>query len=198
MNSKNILSAIAIIIILIGVYFYFKHNQDKYLTVNNYEQCISAGYPILDSYPQTCKTPDNRIFTNPNQQVSTPIETAITTATSSTPTTSTSTDKSNLIKVDNITVSQIVTSPLTIKGQARGTWYFEASFPVELMDGNGKQITMKPAQAQGEWMTTDFVPFTVTLTFSKPTTATGTLILHKDNPSGDPSRDDSLRIPVRF
>ena len=92
----------------------------------------------------------------------------------------------------------VVKSPLTVKGEARGNWYFEASFPVKLLDANGNQLAIIPAQAQGEWMTTNFVPFQGTLTFSTPTTATGTLVFEKDNPSGLPEHDDSYSIPVRF
>ncbi len=91
-----------------------------------------------------------------------------------------------------------VTSPLVVSGRARGNWYFEASFPVKLLDGNGNQIVIAPAQAQGDWMTTDYVPFSVTLTFPTPATATGTLILQKDNPSGEPQFDDYVSIPVTF
>ena len=47
-------------------------------------------------------------------------------------------------------------------------------------------------------MTTDFVPFSVTLTFVKPATATGTLVLQKDNPSGLPEHDASVEMPVQF
>lgn len=106
-------------------------------------------------------------------------------------------------KADLITVSAPVPgsqigNPLTVTGKARGPWYFEASFPVKLLDSNGTQLALKPAQAQGEWMTTDFVPFTVTLTYPTPATATGTLILMKDNPSGEAQFDDFLTIPVIF
>ncbi len=91
-----------------------------------------------------------------------------------------------------------VGSPLTITGRARGNWYFEASFPVRLLDANGKELAVKAAQATGDWMTTEYVPFSVTLTFTKPTTPTGTLILKKDNPSGLPQNEDSVSIPVTF
>jgi hypothetical protein len=105
---------------------------------------------------------------------------------------------SDLIVVDLPQISAEISSPLAISGKARGKWYFEASFPVKLLDGNGKQIAIAPAQAQGEWMTQDFVPFSVTLTFEKPTTATGTLVLQKDNPSDMRELDDSISIPVVF
>ncbi|MFA6523204.1 MAG: Gmad2 immunoglobulin-like domain-containing protein [Candidatus Peribacteraceae bacterium] len=91
-----------------------------------------------------------------------------------------------------------VTSPFTVSGKARGTWFFEASFPVKLLDGNGNEIVSAPAQASGDWMTTDFVPFSVTLTFTPPSTPTGTLVLQKDNPSGLPENDASVEMPVQF
>lgn len=91
-----------------------------------------------------------------------------------------------------------VASPLVVSGRARGNWYFEASFPVKLLDGNGNELVVTPAQAQGDWMTVDYVPFSVTLTFPTPATATGTLILQKDNPSGEPQFDDFVSIPVTF
>lgn len=91
-----------------------------------------------------------------------------------------------------------ITSPLVVRGEARGNWYFEASFPVLLRDANGKELVVKPAQAQGEWMTTEFVPFEVTLNFAKPTTKTGTLILEKDNPSGLLEHAAQIEIPVVF
>lgn len=92
----------------------------------------------------------------------------------------------------------IVSSPLTLLGKARGMWYFEASFPVELYDANGNLIATSIATAEGEWMTEEFVPFTSTVTFDNPVTDTGVLVLKKDNPSGDPERDDSLTLKVRF
>jgi len=93
----------------------------------------------------------------------------------------------------------IISSPLKITGKARGPWYFEASFPIELTDSTGKIIARGIAQAQDDWMTENFVPFTAELIFTKPLDGnTGTLILKKDNPSGDPRFDDSRRIQIRF
>ena len=92
----------------------------------------------------------------------------------------------------------VVKSPLTVSGEARGNWYFEASFPVKILDANGNQLGIIPAQAQSEWMTTDFVPFSTSLVFSTSTTDTGTLVLEKDNPSGLPEHADEVRIPIRF
>jgi hypothetical protein len=92
-----------------------------------------------------------------------------------------------------------ITSPLTVTGRARGSFYFEASFPVKLKNASGTVIAQGPAQAQSDWMTSDFVPFTTTLTFpAQPAGSTGTLVLLNDNPSGDPAKQLELDIPVQF
>lgn len=103
-----------------------------------------------------------------------------------------------LIRVEVPRQNAMVRSPFSVSGEARGTWYFEASFPVRLLDADGTVLAATPAQAQGDWMTDAFVPFKVTLTFKEPKGVTGVLVLKKDNPSGDPARDDEIRIPVRF
>lgn len=104
----------------------------------------------------------------------------------------------DLIRVTAPEIGELIKSPLTVTGEARGPWYFEASFPVKLLDEDGTEIAAEPAQAQGEWMTEEFVPFSATLSFSAPKGKIGTVVLMKDNPSGDPSKDDSVSIPVRF
>lgn len=92
-----------------------------------------------------------------------------------------------------------ITTPLMVTGSARGTWYFEGSFPIALADSNGNIIGSGQGVAQGDWMTNDFVPFTATIDFTLPTDTphqNGTLILKQDNPSGLPQHEDTLEIPI--
>ncbi|PJA47408.1 hypothetical protein CO172_01455 [Candidatus Uhrbacteria bacterium CG_4_9_14_3_um_filter_36_7] len=92
-----------------------------------------------------------------------------------------------------------VTSPLVIEGQARGMWFFEASFPVVLKDVQGNIIAQGIATALDDWMSEDFVPFRASLVFtSLPQAGAGTLILQKDNPSGLPENDALVEVPVIF
>ena len=127
--------------------------------------------------------------------VTPPVTTPITTPPITTPEI---TGKEDLITLSAPTSGQTIQSPLTIEGSARGTWYFEASFPVELQDANGNLIASTAAQAQGDWMTENFVPFKATLDFTVPSTETGFLVLKKDNPSGLPANDNELKVPVKF
>lgn len=91
-----------------------------------------------------------------------------------------------------------ISSPVSVKGEARGFWYFEASFPIRVVDATGKVLGTGIAQAQGEWMTTEFVPFALDIPFETPETPTGEIIFEKDNPSGLPENADEWRVPVRF
>lgn len=98
-----------------------------------------------------------------------------------------------------VTPGQAVSNPLILSGRARGYWYFEASFPVRLVDQSGAVLAEVPAQAMGDWMTEDFVPWSVTLSYpAQPSGTQGFLILRNDNPSGEPERDRSVTIPVIF
>ena len=91
-----------------------------------------------------------------------------------------------------------VQKTFTVSGMAPGNWFFEASFPIRLVDQNDKLISLTHAEALGDWMTSEFVPFTATITFPPQTNVKGTLILNNDNPSGLPENDKEVRIIVRF
>jgi len=109
-----------------------------------------------------------------------------------------SSPKGEIIKILTPQKDTLVNSPISLKGQVRGTWSFEGSFPVVVLDANGKELVNSFATLNGDWMTTEYVPFTANLIFSKPETATGKIILKKDNPSDNRALDDQLEITVKF
>src|SRR3989344_3568458 len=151
---------------------------DAGFIITSFSECADAGYAVMESYPRQCRTPNGQTFTEEIDNKK---------------------DKSNLIRVLSPRPSEEIMSPLIITGEARGTWYFEASFPIVLVGWDGLIIAEGHAQAQGEWMTEEFVPFKATLIFKAPTYKNyGTLILRKDNPSGLPEHDDAIEIPVLF
>lgn len=145
--------------------------------INSFADCLAAGYPIMESYPRQCRTADGRNFV---EDIGNEL------------------DKRDLITVSNPRPGNMVQSPLTISGQARGNWYFEATFPIAIYDANGRELGRHYAEAEGDWMTTEFVPFKASLEFSQPTTRTGNLVLERSNASGLPENDDQLIIPVTF
>ncbi len=105
----------------------------------------------------------------------------------------------DLVILNNPKAGEYISSPVKIEGMARGNWFFEASFPVVIVDWDGLIIGEGIAQAQGEWMTSEYVPFKAEVVFTKPNVKNnGSIILRKDNPSGLPEYDDAFEVPVFF
>jgi hypothetical protein len=95
----------------------------------------------------------------------------------------------------------VIASPAMISGMVTGGgWFFEASFPVKILDADGTVLGTGQAQAQPaeNWTSTGTVAFIAKIVFKTPHSVTGTIVLSKDNPSGTPANDESLNIPVRF
>ena len=71
--------------------------------------------------------------------------------------------------------------------------------PIVVVDWDGRIIGEGYAEALGEWMTEEFVPFAGTVTFDVPDyKERGAVIFQKNNPSGLPEHDGALEIPVTF
>lgn len=102
------------------------------------------------------------------------------------------------IRVISPRSNDVIKSPVKIQGEAKGTWYSEGSFPVSIMGENGAILGRGVAEAKGDWMTTEFVPFEVTIDFIVSSDASGSIVLSKDNPSGLPENDARVMIPIRF
>jgi hypothetical protein len=155
-----------------------------------------------------------KMFTPKHAGVSTSAtSTAQTTTTTNeisiTATSTSATSTADLISISYPQANDAVASPLKVNGQARGNWYFEASFPVTVVDWDGKIIGQGNARANPpagkDWMTSDFVPFEGTINFTKPKCAVGVdyckhgaIIFKKDNPSDMRQFDASVEIPVVF
>lgn len=183
--NKITLAIVVTVLILLGILMTIFYVQEKSAVqaINSFVGCAENGYPVMKSYPRQCITPDGRNFVEEIKP------------TENTTTTIPVTEK---IKVTSPKSGQVISSPFLIEGEAMGSWYFEASFPAKLVDANDKEIAVIPVQAKGDWMTNDFVSFKTELKFGKVTTKTGTLILQKDNPSGLPEHDESIKIPIIF
>jgi len=106
-------------------------------------------------------------------------------------------DISEKIKVFKPQVNEILSGPIEIEGEAKGSWYFEAVFPIWLIDENGNIIAQTSAWAQDEWMTEDFVPFKAEIEAPSDFSGNATLILKNDNPSGLPEYDKEIRVPIK-
>ncbi|MBP9686263.1 MAG: hypothetical protein KBD66_00505 [Candidatus Doudnabacteria bacterium] len=142
--------------------------------VHSFEECVAAGNPVMESDPRRCQAGKITFVENVEPAPAEPVV------------------------LKDFTSGQVVTSPLTLTGTALGTWFFEASFPVKLFDADGMLLAEAVAQAQSDWMTLNPVSFSVMLEFTLVTADTGYLEFIRDNPSGLPENDASVRVPVRF
>ena len=180
---KKVSFIIFVILIIVGFGVSWKITKKEVSLVTNFEECVALGNPVMESYPRQCRA-GNKTFV---EDIGNEFE------------------KTELIRIDYPRPNQVIESPLVIEGQARGFWFFEASFPVDLIDKNGNIIANGIATANppagGDWMTEEFVPFEATLNFVVDESVAdnkGVLILKKDNPSGLPENEDSLIVPVLF
>ena len=95
-------------------------------------------------------------------------------------------------------LNEVIASPVTIKGQARGNWFFEAVMPIKLVTEAGVELGSCQGRAESDWQTTDLVPFSCQLSFVNPSEGRGFLIISQDNPSGDPAKGESYKYPISF
>jgi len=176
MKNKYIV-VILILIVATSMSFYF--GRDPVVIVTNFEECAVAGNAVMESYPRQCRHGDETFVENIGNEL----------------------EKIDLIRINSPRPNQEISSPLAIYGEAIGTWFFEADFPIALTNLDGLIIAEGFATAKTDWMTEEFVQFEATLTFDVDIEAfsnKGYLILQKDNPSDLPENDDALKVPVVF
>lgn len=178
---KKILIGLLILVLAGFLFLVFSNYQknQKIKKISTFEECAKL-FPIMESYPARCTTPDGRWFVEKTAKLEEFVSA-----------------KGEVIRVE-IDQNLSIGNPLVFSGQAKGNWFFEGSFPVKIEDSNGTIIAQKIATAQGEWMTTEFVNFTVSITYPVMQTGAGNIVLSKDNPSGLTGLDDWVKIPIVF
>lgn len=172
----------ALISLELTVYFEQKNQPiatSTQITIMSFDDCAKAEYPIMESYPRQCKTPDGRTFVEELP----PTKPTYINATS------------GVISVETPSPDSVTGKEFEVRGVARG-WYFEGSFPVEILDMNGKVLVAVPAQAQSDWMTSNPVRFIAKIKVPMTYIGKATIVLKKDNPSGLPEHDASMSFPI--
>jgi len=177
--KKKLLITIAIGIVPISLigFFYVKNSANQIIL--SFEDCLKAGYPVVENKRRQCKTPDGRTYAEELPEKITYVNAS-----------------EDLIKVELPFPGAVTGKSFSVIGKARGNWFFEASFPVLVLDKNRKELAVGIAQAQGEWMTTNFVPFRAEIKAPESYIGPATLVLIKDNPSGLPEHDASISFPI--
>lgn len=120
-------------------------------------------------------------------------------ATSTVLSTSSVSDVSSQVDITNPLPNSEIKSPVVITGRLRGSWFFEATAGVAVLDSNKQVITVNPIMATTDWMTSDWVTFSGTTSYPLAYKGqSGYIQISNDNPSGLPENSKTYLIPVLF
>ena len=184
---KNLIYIILGLLVLgLVAFFAFRSDETTVENILSFEDCLKAGYPVMEIFPRQCRTPDGRTFAEE-------IPEQITYDRAS----------ADMIVLDNPFPGAVTGKGFMVFGKARGNWYFEATFPITVLDKDGKTLAETFATAQGDpatgevnWMTEEFVNFKGEVKVPESYIGPATLILKKDNPSGLSENDASISLPI--
>ena len=107
-------------------------------------------------------------------------------------------DAKDIIIIDSPKPYQKVQVPIIIKGKAKGSFFFEGTFPIRIEDENGNLIVSDYIMTKENWMTENFVSFETYFYFEKGNLRKGFIIFEKANPSGLLENKFEIKIPLYF
>lgn len=72
------LLALAMVLVIIGMIVYGLAPKMSASVpqpmITNFDECVAAGNPVMESYPEQCRTADGRLFVNTNQSETFPAQ----------------------------------------------------------------------------------------------------------------------------
>lgn len=171
MKSKTIVSLILVIILIIiaGAIMVFTSDEYRVEGVTSFEECVQRGNPIMESYPRQCRAGDKTFVENVSQSPA-----------------------ANIIVTSPAPNEQIGTT-LVVRGQAR---VYEGTVLYTLKDSAGKVLKTGFTTAAAE-ETGTFGPFEISTTYTKSSTAAGSLEVYSESAENGQVQD-LVTIPVTF
>jgi len=219
-NSVAILIGLIVVVAMAGVAWRSyqmgieeAQEAEKMAEISNFEECIAAGYMMIRSNPRQCEMPNGTTFVDTASPPADweeeenrdfrdrflPQGSFTSRDAQKTGYTEYTSRQGEVLRLVYPVVDEVVTMPLTVGGEVPGYWSFEGDFPIVLTDWNGLIIGEGVAQLEGEWMTEEYVPFTATIEYERPTVYNrGYLILQRNNPSGLSENDDDMGFRVYY
>jgi hypothetical protein len=83
------------------------------------------------------------------------------------------------VSIESPFSGQVITSPLSVRGNILGKWYFKDDIQLRLETNDGQVLTKVPIVSSDEVTTEGEIPFEVSLVFENHTATSGKLIIHK-------------------
>jgi NADH:ubiquinone oxidoreductase subunit 6 (subunit J) len=81
-QKLNIPLIICLVVLLLALMIWlftaWEQNQEQInKEIKDFADCVRVGYPVMESYPRSCQTPDGRIFREQieSPETSTPVDT---------------------------------------------------------------------------------------------------------------------------
>jgi len=104
------------------------------------------------------------------------------------------------IKIFTPIPNETISSPLKINGIVNGDGWigFEVQVGiVRLFDNNYNELAIGILTAVGDWMKAK-IDFETELEFEIPDISDGYLVFYNENPSGEPERNKTFILPIKF
>jgi hypothetical protein len=71
MTTRGIFIVVGVALLVVAAVFTlgfrFGSQRAAVRGINSFDECAAAGYPVMESYPAQCRTPDGRNFVQPIQ-----------------------------------------------------------------------------------------------------------------------------------
>jgi len=100
------------------------------------------------------------------------------------------------ITLDNLNSGDKVISGYEVKGSVTGSWFFEGSFPVKILDREGDVLGTVIARTDEDWMTEEEVSFSLVLDIDLEEESVLILKFMKSNPSALEENDDYAQMSI--
>lgn len=91
-----------------------------------------------------------------------------------------------------------ITSPVTVTGQAPGTWFFEAVLQFEILSDDGGVVGEEIFVTDEMWMTEDLLDFSLEIEFDSPDANLGFIKVIKHDVSDIPRNKNFFYWPISF
>lgn len=176
LNRRRVLVVVGVLLVVFILLLNYRDYLFSSKEPTDFETCAAWGNPVMESYPRRCRFEDKTFVENIGNTL----------------------EKDDLIRVIEPQPNETLPSQFSVIGTARGFWFFEASFPVEVLSESGTRIGGGIAEALDEWMTEEFVSFRAKVSVDPKYEGDATLVLIKDNPSGLPEHADELSFPIEI
>lgn len=106
------------------------------------------------------------------------------------------------VEIKSPLTGAVISDILQIKGAIPGTWYFEAIAQFKIVDESYNEIAIGTVQALSDWMTTQRVPFEVTLPIANLNyKGKATIIIQSENVQGEEEGEKLVKrmfIPIEL